>query len=80
MIHVIKLRNEMSQLLVTSAPVIYIFPLLEGKAAEMKASETCRHRRRRSGPVGSGPRCPLPLADPPPPWAYADETESHDLT
>lgn len=31
MIHVIKLCNKMSQLLVTSAPVIYIFLLLERK-------------------------------------------------
>lgn len=34
MIHVIKLCNKMSQLLVTSAPVIYIFLLLERKRQE----------------------------------------------
>lgn len=37
MIHVIKLCNKMSQLLVTSAPVIYIFSPLGKKAAGMKA-------------------------------------------
>lgn len=37
MIHVIKLCNKMSQLLVTSAPVIYISPPPFGKkAAGMK--------------------------------------------
>lgn len=86
MIHVIKLCNKMSQLLVTSAPVIYIFLLLERKQQKwslLKRADTVNGKtswwvQGKLKHFVWGSSAPLHLQIPP--WGYANETESYDMT
>ena len=75
----------MSQLLVTSAPVIYIFLLLERKQQKwslLKRADTVNgktscwvHCKLKHFVWGTGAPSHLQI----PPWGYANETESYDM-